>query len=536
MKNVKVAVVIDRAKGIFNGFTAGQRAVTIIAVVVALVGAVVFVNWAGKPAMAPLYTTPLTGTDASAVTAKLTETGTPYELADGGKTILVPSTSVDQARINLAGAGLPANSESGQGYGILKENGLGSSDFQQKLTAKRAYEGELAKAIAKIEKVREANVLLALPENSVYSDEAVKPSASVQVKMNSGAKLAAGQVDAIVHLVSSSIPKMEPTAVTVTDSAGTRYTDESGQVGGLDRNTDQVRAVSLAKTAVIQKFLDTIVGPGNSTVNVQADLDFDNTQINREEYIPIKPGDAPLTMKRTTEKMTGNGGQAIGGVLGPDNISVPNLTGGTSSNEYNKEDLTQQNPYGKQTTIKKVAQGAIKQLNVAIALDTKAAGSLNQATLTDLLGTAAAVNTTRGDKVVVAKLPFDTKAAEAAKAQAEADAAAAQKSELMGLAKNLGLIVLLLIALLIGFKKSRKTTEVVDLGELPSALPALPPGPANPPLEYQLDSDDFPIIEAVQVDPQSQARVLAREEIGTLVAEDPDEVARLLRGWIAERS
>ena len=77
---------------------------------------------------------------------------------------------------------------------------------------------------------------------------------------------------------------------------------------------------------------------------------------------------------------------------------------------------------------------------------------------------------------------------------------------------------------------------MVDLGELPSAeepngLPAI-----EPPVEYMLDNEPLPVIEATPVDPQSQARVLAREEIGSLVEEDPDEVARLLRGWISERS
>ncbi len=533
--NVRLQAVVGRAKGVFNGFTAGQRAITIIAVVVALVGAVVFAQWAGRPTMQPIYSN-LALSDASAVSTKLRENGVQVELADGGKTILVPAHQADQARLDVSSANLLQNSAESQGYPLLDKNSIGSSDFQQKLTAKRAYEGELAKTIKKIDKVRDATVYLALGENSPYQDEQTKPSASVQVSMAPGTKLATGQVDAIVHLVSSAIPKLDAGAVTVTDALGTRYTEEGGGAGGLDARSDQTRAISAQKTAQVQQFLDRIVGPGNSTVSVQADLDFDNTQVVRNEYVLSKPGDPPLNETRSTEKMTGSSGQVVGGVLGPDNITVPGLDQGTSKNDYTKEQFTKNNPWGTQKTTKDMAKGAIKKLNVAVAVDAKNAGTYNATELKTLLGTAAGIDTARGDEINVSKMAFDTKAGEAAKAKAEAEAAAARQSELIDLAKNAGLVLLLLLALLIGFKKSRRTEEVVDLGELPSAAPALPPGPTEPPLEYQLESDPFPVIEATPVDPQSQARVLAREEIGSLVEEDPDEVARLLRGWIAERS
>lgn len=535
MKNIKFQAVVGRARGVFDGFTSGQRAVTIIAVVVAVVAGVVFMQWASRPTMTPIFTN-LASSDAAAVSAKLKESGVTYELGDGGRTILVPAQKADQARLDLAGAGLPQNSPESQGYPILDKNSISSSDFQQKLNAKRAYEGELAKTIKKIDKVRDATVYLALGEDSPYQDAQTKPSASVQVATVSGAKLTTGQVDSIVHLVSSAIPKLTPTAVTVTDATGVRYTEEGGGVGGLDARADQIRAISAQKTAQAQQFLDRIVGPGNSTASVQAELDFDNTRIERQEYVLSKAGDPPVVEQHSTEKMTGSAGQAVGGVLGPDNITVPGLGQGTSKNEYTKEDFTKQNPYGVQKSTRDVAKGAVKKLNVAIALDTKNAGAYNQAEMTQLMSAAVGVDEARGDSVKLSKLAFDTKAAEAQKAKSDADAAEARKAEMLDLAKNIGLVLLLLLALLIGFRKSRKQTEVVDLGELPSAAPALPPSPTDPPLEYQLESDPLPVIEATPVDPQSQARVLAREEIGSLVEEDPDEVARLLRGWIAERS
>ena len=533
MKNIRLQAVVGRARNVFDGFTSGQRTITIIAVVVAIVGAVVFMNWASKPTMVPLYSN-LSNADASAITTKLQETGKPYELADGGKSVLVPASEADQARLDLAASGLPQNSPDSEGYGLLKENGLGSSDFQQKLTAKRAFEGELAKTIRKIDNVQDAAVYLALGEDSPYTDEQTKPSASVQVTMAAGNKLNTRQVDAITHLVSSAIPKLEPAAVTVTDALGNRYTDDGG--AGVDAQTDRVKAVSAQKTQELQRFLDTIVGVGNSTASVQADLDFDNTHVVRKDYLPAKQGDVPIEEQRKTETMTGSNGQAVGGVLGPDNITVPGLGQNAARDEYKNEEVAARNPVGEQLTTRDQAKGAVRKLSVAVALDSQRAGAYNAQELTQLIGTAAGIDATRDD-IKVSKLAFDTAAAEEARAQAEAQAADARRAELLDLAKNAFLILLLLLALLIGFRKSRKQTEVVDLGELPSAeQPALPPGPVEPLREYELESDPLPVIEATPIDPQSEARVLAREEIGSLVEEDPEEVARLLRGWIAERS
>lgn len=533
--------VLGRAKGIFDGFTAGQRTVTAIAVVVAIVGGVVFLNWASRPSMAPLFTG-LASADASTITTKLGESGTVYELTDSGHTVMVPRAEVDQARIDLAGQGLPAGTNEGEGYGLVDKMSLTSSDFQQKLTAKRAYEGELKKAIEKIDTVQDATVQLALPEQDVFTSEQTKPSASVLVKPRATKALSSGNVEAIVHLVSSAVPKLEASQVTVTDSSGKllNATGAAGAGSGADARVAQAQGVSTTISKKLQAMLDTAVGPGNATVSVQADLDFDDTKVKRNSYLQGKPTDKALQHEKTREVMEGVGGQAVGGVLGPDSISVPNAAGANAKNKYEKTSEKSNNAIGNEQTETTRAPGAIRKMGIAVIINSRTAAGANVAQITKLVTAAAGADAARGDVVEVSKMAFDTQAAENATKEAEAAAAEGRKSELVGLAKNVGLGLLLLIALLIGFRKSRRSSPAVDLGALASAstqqaLSAGPTGP--PPLEYQLDDDAaLRAIEATPVDPQSEARIVARAEIGQLVAENPDEVARLLRGWIAERA
>lgn len=542
-KNVRLQAALGRVRGVFDGFTTGQRTITAIAVVVAIVGAVVFVSWASKPSMTPLFTG-LSSTDASAITAKLAEGGTPYELADSGRTVLIPANDINQKRIDLAGQGLPAGGEDGDGgYGLLKDQSITTSDKMTDVNIKRATEGELQQAIESMDKVSSAKVLLAVPEDTPFTDEQAKTTASVTVGMKPNATLEANKVEAIVHLVSTAVPKLDAAQVTVVDTKGNLLnTPGAAGAGNAEARMAQAQAYSAGVTQKVQAIMDKIVGPGNATVNVQSELNFDNTQIDQQEYVQGKPNDKPLYEEQNTETLDGAGNVPQGGVLGPDSTLVPSGNA-QSKQKYESKKSKTNNAIGTKRTVTNAATGAVKRMSVSVIVNSKTAGALNAGPLKNQIVAAAGAVLPR-DTVEVSKMPFDTTAAEAAAEAAEAEAAAARQSELIGLGKNVLLGLMLLAALLIGFRRSRKQTTTVDLGELSSAdlgheLPALPGRAAAEveplPLEYELE-DELPAIEAPEVDPQSEARVHARREIGALVEENPDEVARLLRGWISERS
>lgn len=540
----KITSFFSSTKQTFSSFTPGQRAVTIIALVVAIVGGFAFVQWASAPTMTPVFSN-LSATDAGAVTAKLDELGTKYELADGGTTVLVPNEQVSKTRIDLAAAGLPANTENSQGYGLLDQQNFASSDFQQKMAAKRATEGELQKAIQSLDAVQAATVQLALPDNEVFTAQQTPTTASVLVTPKPQQQLNAGQVEAIVHLVSSSVPKLTAGNVTVTDSSG-KLLSATGTAGAAssigDQRVVQAQTMSAAAQQKIQAMLDKAVGPGNSSVTVTADLNFDNTKIQANEYIPAKPGAVPVQEDLETEKLRGSGQTPVGGVLGPDNITVPNANAGQANQQYDTQKRRVTNPVGTKTTVTEQAPGRLARMTVAVMLDSGKSAALNQTEMNQLVAAAAGIDTKRGDVVQVSRVPFDTQAAAAQAAAAQAAAEQQRMDQMIELGKNIGLALLLLLALLIGFRKSRKRTRTVEMGDLASIeietplpatpLPELPP----PPAEYALEDDEMPVLQATPLDPQSVARTQARAEITALVDDNPDEVARLLRGWISERN
>ncbi|GAB3073841.1 flagellar basal-body MS-ring/collar protein FliF [Phycicoccus sp. Root101] len=522
--------LLGRFNRLFGGFTPGQRVVTAVAALAVVVGGVMFVSWVSKPSYAPVFTG-LSSADAAAITAKLTDSGEPYQLADGGQTVMVPQADVYQTRITLSGEGLPAGDSNSQGYSLLDKQSMTSSDFQQKVTYQRALEGELSKTIESIEGVQAAVVHLAVPQDDVFTTDAAKPTGSVLVKTAPGTNLSSTMVDSIVHLVAGSVAKLDPAQVTVADASG-KVLNAAGENGGgsagADARQSQQIAVSDATAAAVQSMLDKVVGPGKAVVRVDAQLNFDQQTIDRQEYVPTKPN-TTLTQTKSKETYNGAGGAPVGGVLGPDNVGTG--TTGSGKNNYVKEDSTQTNAVGtlkEQTT---TAPGKIQRLSVAVLLDAKSAGSVDQTQLSSLVSAAAGLDPKRGDVVQVSQMAFDTTAAATAKKELDAAAADKKRADMISLGKTVGLGVLILLALVIGLLRSRRrggpaAPQEIEVYRVPTG-----PAPVDALLEQAESRSAAPHRESA-----GELRAQSRETIGTLARERPDDVARLLRGWIADGS
>lgn len=528
--------LMDRVRPLFSGFTNGQKAMTAIAVVAVLVGGGLFASWASKPTYAPLFTS-LSSTDAAAVTAKLAESKEPYQLADGGQTVLVPQKDVYQQRITLSGQGLPAGGGGGDGYSLLDKQSMTTSDFQQHVTFQRALEGELRKTIEAIDGVQTAVVHLAVPEQDVFTDNASKPTASVLVKTMVGTPLSPAQVEAIVHLVSSSVPNLTPDQVTVADASG-QVLSAAGD-GGVAATTDirgqQTRTFEDATAGSLQTMLDKLVGPGHAVVRVDANLSYDQQTTDRQEYVSDKKA-LPLTNSTTKETYKGSGAP-VGGVLGPDNVGVPSGSATGGGSDYVKSQDTRTNAVGTVTQHTTSAPGQVRRLSVAVLLDQQTAATVSQSEITKLVTAAAGLDAKRGDVVKVSKLPFDTTAAAAAQKELAQAAADQHRSDLMNIGKTAGLVLLIALALFIAVRRGRRVERTpVDIGELsvyhddPAALGASRVSA----LESAMASPDTAALPAAPVLPHTDAHEVARGEIGQLIEHQPDEVAQLLRGWLAE--
>jgi flagellar M-ring protein FliF len=522
----QVTTALGKLSAAVKSFSLAQRTLALIGLAVLVLGGIALSSWVTTPTMSPLFTS-LSATDASAIVDQLDAEGVAYELTDGGSTVLVPADKLYGMRLKLAAAGLPANTDGG-GYSLLDDMGMTSSEFQQEITYQRALEGELAKTIGALQGVDAATVKLALPQDSVFVSEKADPTASVFVRTKTGVTLTGDQVQAIVHLVSAGIEGMKTTDVAVVDSTGkvlsTVGASPTGGMAGQQTGEYETRV-----RAAVQTLLDQVVGAGKSAVTLTAELDYDQTQRTSEEFTAAADT-PPLASSTTTEEYTGTGSGNATGVLGPDNIAVPEgSTAGDGTYKATTEDLN--NAVNKVTEQTTTAPGSVKRQSLAVVVDAEATAALDMAELTATLSAAAGIDTTRGDTIAVQQMMFDTSAAETAQeALAVADKATekAQQAALIRQAAIAGAVLLLVLTLVVAAaRRSRRSRrEQLDIGEL------------MPVREDQLSiegmGDGLPAL-PVGHEPEPHvpdALAVKRAEISALADQQPAEVADLLRGWL----
>ncbi|HTW13764.1 MAG TPA: flagellar basal-body MS-ring/collar protein FliF [Nocardioides sp.] len=509
---------LDRYRRTFVDFTTGQKVVAVLGTLALLLGGFMIFRWAAAPTYAPLYSN-LSAEDASAVVEQLDASGVAYELAGDGSTVMVPRDLVYSTRIDLSGEGLPSSSASG--YSILDDTGLSTSQDQWDTSFKRAMEGELSSTVGALKDVKNAVVHLALPKKQVFADEQDPSTASVLVETKPGRTLSSEQVQAVVHLVASSIDGMDPANVTVADSSGKVLTTPDGPGGASSARAEQTSAVQGDMQKRLQTMLDQVVGAGNSTVQVTADLDFDQTVTETTDYNQAEQP-VPLSSRTSEETYTGPAAAgAAGGVVGVDGQMDPTAGGGGDS-AYEKRDTTTDNGVDKTVTQRQSAPGAVTAYNVGVMLDSDTTGNIDPA----MIQAQVAAITGGTGAIEVSSMPFDRSFEESAAeelAAAEAAEAAAARADLI---RNAGIAGGVLLILLLAWIRARRrakaraqaTSYVVEQLKADQARAAALEAPAALALEQAEESEE----DAMQ------------NELDALIERQPEDVATLLRGWLVE--
>jgi flagellar M-ring protein FliF len=516
---------------IFSGFTSGQKAVTFFAVIAILLGGYAFTSWAAKPSMVPLFTN-LASADAAAITETLSGKGTKYELEAGGSTVMVPQKDVYQLRLDLSAEGLPQDGTTG--YELLDKQGITTSEFRQRVDYQRALEGELSKTITSIDGVQATTVHLVIPEENLFADEAREPSASVLIKNKPGQKMDIGKVQAVVKLVASSVEGLEQERVTVADSKGL-VLSAPGEDGATVAAGD-VRAVQTATfeqnlQTSVEQMLAPLVGDGKAVVRVRAVLDFDKRSTKTESFETDKK--APVVLEKTGKEAYTGAGQTVGGVLGPENVELPEGAGET---KYDKDQNERQYAVGKTTEEAVAAPGTVQRLSVAVVLDNAADPAITTGAVKQLVVAAAGLDTERGDVVEVNRLAFDTTASSSAEkefAALEKATKAEQRWSLIRTGVVLLVVVLIVLYALRTLRRTSSSRTVVDLPVLD--LEARQLSALESEHAAMLAAADRLALESAAVTPEDARRMAVQAEVGELVERQPEEVAQLLRGWLADR-
>lgn len=257
-------------------------------------------TWTQKPTYVAVFPG-MEAKDAAEVLDALRASQVPVQVDPATGAITVPETELQNARLKLAAAGLPAGSRLGIEM-IQRDQGFGASQFVESARYQHALETELARTIGAVRPVRSARVHLALPRASAFASRRDPASASVLVDLLPGRTLEPEQVSAIVHMVASSIPELSPGRVTVIDQAGrllTRDPDDTDADIAAEQFA-QTRRVETSYVERIERLLEPLTGPGRISAQVAVDMDFAVTEEARETFAP----DTRLRSEQVSEAVT----------------------------------------------------------------------------------------------------------------------------------------------------------------------------------------------------------------------------------------
>jgi flagellar M-ring protein FliF len=567
-----------------SALTAGLKPILLLIGIAAAVAAgVTVVLWTRGPSYGLLYAN-IAAEDQSQIAQALDAAQIPYRIQPGSNNIEVAVERVSEARMKLAGQGLP---ESGGGFALMdKDPGFGVSQFMENARYQHALETELGRTIANLRPIEGARVHLAIPRQSAFVRDHHSASASVFVQVKPGRRLEPGQVQAIVNLVASSIPEMEATQVTVVDQQGRLLSSPGGhdEFSLGEQQFDMIHRLEDDYTQRIEALLAPMIGAGRVRAQVVAQMDMAVSEEAHEQYRP----DSQIVRSEQISEQSSRDGSGAGGVPGaltnqpppagvaqapPPNTAPPNAAtsangaanataattaankapaagatgltqpvGGTGAGSDSSSSKSTTRNYEIDRTLAYTRQpgGKLKRLTVAVLIDNMRAtdkeGKVKETALTaqqlehvtQLVKDAVGFDEARGDNVNVVNASFT---AEPTAPEGELESPAFWESPLfLNIAKLLAGVAVLLVLVLSVLRPmvrslvgpNRSVQLMPRTAESIETQPIQAGGGNNP----ALPGADQKAVALTHEQQVAAARTLANQ--------DAKRVAQVVRGWVAQ--
>jgi flagellar M-ring protein FliF len=493
----------------------------------ALIG-VVFIYLLLSLASTPSTSTLVAGqspTQTGKITQALSTAGIPYTLSNNGTAVSVDTSKEAQARVVLGGQGLllgTGGDESLENY--LGKTSLGESNFQQEQDNTSALEQQLDQSLESVNGINQAEVTLAIPDQTDDLFSGTTTQASAAVLLNTNDTLTGSSVKAIAQQVANTVPGLSINKVSVTDQNGDLLWPNSANAGtgtgsAITAKQAAEQAYDTQEASIANAFLASTLGPNKAVVQVNADLNTDQQTISAVNYGSPKKG-VPLQQTSGNEKLKGTG-TPTGGTAGNTPTQIASYAGTAGSGNSNYSNQTRTTTYGQDKAVSQTvkAPGTVQRQTIAVLVN-----STVPATQIPTIQSAV-------QNVVGFRAGRDTISVGAAPFQKVTAATAGSSSSKLGDIKYV-LVGVGALAFLFFMSRLLRKRETDDFAGRPTWLRELEtPRPLSE-LEAQTQMVD---LDGPTVVARLRAPVnVARQQVEELVDRDPERVASQLRQWMTE--
>ena len=487
----------------------------------------------------------LDAANANSVVERLKQLDTPYQLANGGRSILVPAERVSETRLELASQNLPTSGRIG--LELFDQTNWGISDFAQKVNYSRALEGELERTILSLSEVSQARVHLVMQKDSLFEEDSQPAKASVVIKLNNASTLGRRKVSAIRNLVAFAVEGLDPQNVTLVDVSGNLLSEPLPEEESL--TTAQVGMRKKAEQELCDKvtaILVPIVGEENVRVSASVQLDFSETTEKSERV-----QDPIIISQQVSKELVNTPGQK--GIPFKANDPAAAAAGsqaGPVTTQNGRSFQTETTNYEVSKTVRQrvLPSGGVLQQSVAVVVNDKSVaaadgeGTEMQSRSADemdrirnLVTATIGLNTERGDALTVENVPFTLHLEDLPSVTTPTFW---QKNQqlIYPVARYFLILVVFALFYLVIFRPVKKRVfSYVEVEK--SNTRQLAASMKDPELLKQLESalsGDHALGKGDGLHKTADPETAMRKEILRLAKEDPQAVTHLIRSWLSE--
>ncbi|MET0271046.1 MAG: flagellar basal-body MS-ring/collar protein FliF [Sphingomonas sp.] len=432
-KNPAFGATLERMRG-FAGQPAVRKSMPAAGLVAVLGAGALVWSALSAPPQRDLFTG-LGDADKAAVADVLTTSGIAYDLDNRSGALSVSEADYYRAKMMLAQQGLPKAAPAADS--IIGAIPMGASRAVEGERLRAAQETDLARTIEAIDAVTQARVHIAAEQASVFVRDRAAPAASVMLTLRQGRSLSDGQVRAIAQLVAASVPGLAADGVSIVDQTGALLSggasDPSAQAA--QHQLDIQKQIERNYLDGLQKLLIPLVGQGNFSAEVHADVDFTETQATRES---VPKDTSVLRQEQGGWSKDPNGASPPSGIPGylsnqapaaaqvtPNNPANPDpaappapgaaaagtatATPGSVPADRTSETFNRTFELGHEVSVTKNAVGTVRRLSIAVALrdpEGKKRSKAEVAAIEALVKGAIGYDQQRGDVVALSSNAF----------------------------------------------------------------------------------------------------------------------------------
>ncbi|MFP3916183.1 flagellar basal-body MS-ring/collar protein FliF [Lysinibacillus telephonicus] len=496
--------------------------------VIALAGIITY--FSTRTTMVPLFTE-LSTTEAGEIAEVLSAQGITYEIAPGGTNILVPEDQVDTLKVSLASQGYPNSGEINNSF-FTSNAGFGMTDNEFNVIKLAATQTELANLIKTIDGVKDANVMITMPEQGVFlNDASQQASASIVLDTEPGHQFSNEQIETLYNLVSKSIPNLSTDNIVITNQYSEYFdlesaTNGSNSIDSIEGQMQVKKTIERDLQRQVQQMLGTLMGNDKVVVSVTTDIDF--KQENRQENL-VEPVDEEnmagieVSAQRITETYTG--GNAAIGTPEAENVTdnfIDYQAGAYGDGDYERVEETINNDVNRITRDIQESPYKIRDIGIQVMLEPPVANdtaSLPEEVRADVEQILSTIVRTTIDKEAAGQLTdeqVDEKIVVSVQQFHGNEAAAAEETPTIPwwiwvIGGILLAVILLLVFFILRSKKQKQKEEELNI----------------------INEQEDLFVDDINDEKETESTI-RRKQLEKMAKEKPEDFAKLLRSWITE--